>query len=340
MNNVQLSIIVPIYNNSIHLRKCLDSITGQSLTEIEIILINDCSPDPEDEKICQEYQRRDSRIIYLHHTRNLGPGGARNTGIQHASAPYLGFVDGDDTIHPDMYLNLLNNLLSGDYDFVQCRYEMINLSGKSLGTYPSSNHQKLELSGLNIADGILESTNQLISLSCFNKVWKKELLIKNNIKFTEKLYYEDLLLLSKYTIYTKKVLLIPQVYYYYLIRDGSISTSYTTKHIEDYFHVQNDLKKFLSEQNERTDWLNWYNAICRSELRKCVNKAYSRPDLQTKLLECLKNDPHLQHLNYSQLRFVINFMNGQPKKRLRLLVSEVFEQLGLREPLKKYLLRR
>ena len=77
-----LSIIIPIYNSSKYLKKCLDSVLNQSLKEIEIILINDCSPDLNDEKICLEYANKDSKIVYLKHRENKTQGGARNTGIK------------------------------------------------------------------------------------------------------------------------------------------------------------------------------------------------------------------------------------------------------------------
>ena len=103
MNSPKVSIILPVYNVSEFLEKCLDSIINQSLKEIEIIIIKDCSPDPFDNIICQEYADKDDRIVYVKHEKNLGLGGARNTGIKLSKADYIGFVDSDDFIDAPAY---------------------------------------------------------------------------------------------------------------------------------------------------------------------------------------------------------------------------------------------
>ena len=93
-----VSIVVPVYNISKYLKKCLNSIINQTLKEIEIILINDCSPDAQDDEICKEYATKDSRIIYLTNEENQGQHIARKRGMEVATGLYIGFVDPDDYI--------------------------------------------------------------------------------------------------------------------------------------------------------------------------------------------------------------------------------------------------
>ncbi len=91
--NPKVSIIVPVYDVSSYLERCLDSIIGQTLKEIEIILINDLSPDSRDDQICQKYTEADDRIVYVKHQKNLGLGGARNTGLKLAQVDYIDLYD-------------------------------------------------------------------------------------------------------------------------------------------------------------------------------------------------------------------------------------------------------
>lgn len=91
----KLSIVIPVYNTAIYLKECLESIINQTYSEIEIICVDDCSPDNSAE-IIKEYAAKDSRIKYIKHTENKFQGGARNTGINAAEGSYITFVDSDD----------------------------------------------------------------------------------------------------------------------------------------------------------------------------------------------------------------------------------------------------
>ena len=95
-----VSVVVPVYKVEDVLSRCLDSLRRQSLQDIEIILVNDASPDRCGE-ICEQYAAEDRRFKVIHHPENRGLSAARNTGIAHASADYLMFVDSDDWVHED-----------------------------------------------------------------------------------------------------------------------------------------------------------------------------------------------------------------------------------------------
>ena len=99
--NPKVSIIVPIYNSEKYMNKCIESILNQTLTEIEIILVNDGSTDNSG-KIIDNYAKKDNRIKVIHQ-QNSGPSVARNKGISTAKGKYIGFVDSDDYIESTMY---------------------------------------------------------------------------------------------------------------------------------------------------------------------------------------------------------------------------------------------
>ena len=103
------SVIVPIYKVEEYLHRCIDSIINQTYTNLEIILVDDGSPD-NCPMICDEYAKKDSRIRVIH-KKNGGLSDARNAGLEIATGEYIGFVDSDDWIHKDMYHILYKNII-------------------------------------------------------------------------------------------------------------------------------------------------------------------------------------------------------------------------------------
>ena len=114
-----ISVIVPVYNAETYLRKCLDSIAGQTYRDLEILVIDDGSTDGCD-RICDEYGEKDERIRVFH-TENQGLSCARNLGLDNAKGAYIGFVDSDDYISPEMYEHLLS-LMDDDVDLAECSF--------------------------------------------------------------------------------------------------------------------------------------------------------------------------------------------------------------------------
>lgn len=119
MNDL-ISIIVPVYNVEKYLNKCIDSIINQTYKNIEIILVDDGSTDNSG-KICDEYLLRDSRIKVIH-KNNGGLSSARNEGINISSGEYIGFVDSDDWVEPNMYEEMYKKILYSNADIVDCGY--------------------------------------------------------------------------------------------------------------------------------------------------------------------------------------------------------------------------
>lgn len=117
----KISVIVPVFNNAQYLHECIDSIIGQTLHNIEIILINDGSTDPAAPAILDDYAKKDSRVRVIHKD-NGGTGHTWNTGLKVARGEYIGFVDADDYIMPSMYSELYRCALQNDCDIVKCNF--------------------------------------------------------------------------------------------------------------------------------------------------------------------------------------------------------------------------
>ena len=113
-----ISVIVPVYNSEKYLKRCIDSILNQTYKAIELILVDDGSPD-NCGKICDEYAKKDKRVRVIHKT-NAGVSAARNSGLEIASGNYATFVDSDDYIEPEMYGNMMEKVHQYNCDVVMC----------------------------------------------------------------------------------------------------------------------------------------------------------------------------------------------------------------------------
>ena len=124
----RISVIVPVYNVAEDLPRCLDSIFAQTHPDIEIVAVNDGSPDNSGEILaCYAANNPNIRVI---HKENGGVTSARLRGIQEASGEWIGFIDGDDEIEPDMYERLMDNARKFSADISHCGYQMCFADGR------------------------------------------------------------------------------------------------------------------------------------------------------------------------------------------------------------------
>lgn len=116
-----VSIIIPVYKVEKYLSKCIESIFKQTYFDLELILVDDGSPDKCPE-ICDTYASKDERVVVIHQ-KNAGVSAARNAGLEKAKGEYIGFVDPDDWIAPEMYKKMISELESSESDLAICGYE-------------------------------------------------------------------------------------------------------------------------------------------------------------------------------------------------------------------------
>ena len=176
-----VSVIIPVYKVEQYLQKCIESVCGQTLEALEIILVDDGSPD-NCGRICDEYATRDSRIRVIHQ-RNGGLSAARNTGIRIAQADIIGFVDSDDWIEPDMIELLYRNLCKENADISVCGiywHNKGNVSEKGDKTYAVQSSKEA-----------IESVYRLpgVKMNVWNKLYRKHLF--HEICFPEGRINED-----------------------------------------------------------------------------------------------------------------------------------------------------
>lgn len=218
MANTEISIIVPIYNVEKYINKCIDSIIAQTYTDIEIILVDDGSPD-KCPQICDDYAAKDPRIKVIHKT-NGGLSDARNTGIEAACGRYIGFVDGDDCIKPDMYERLYNALISADADIAAANFIYVDEKYTPIEDKNKSMPMKDEvISGRTAFERTLEDKGWYY-VTIWNKLYKKE--IFEDIRFPVGKIHEDEFVAHRIYAGTAKAACIEYSGYMYVQRGGSI----------------------------------------------------------------------------------------------------------------------
>ena len=254
---IHVSIIVPIYNAELYLKKCINSLINQTLKNIEIILINDGSTD-NSAKICKDYALNDNRIIYVE-TLNGGVSRARNTGVAQSKARWVTFVDADDWVEP-YYCEKLLSYTNENVDTVMAR-TFTFMDGKILedgyrgikAMYFRDNVEKYPLYVSIVNDSNKVRVYPHLA-TCSAKLFKKKLLLENNITYNEQLkYYEDAIFNMNVIACSDTVCIAPDVLYYYRMHNSSSTKIFRDDTIQYYENAYIELKEFLVLNNINLD---------------------------------------------------------------------------------------
>ena len=210
----KISVIIPVYNVENYVSKCLDSIINQTYENLEIVIVDDGSTDKSGD-ICEYYAKQDNRIILIHQ-ENQGLSMARNNALDIISGDYVGFVDSDDWISPDMYCALYNNAIAHNADISMCNFYYVSTSGE---TSPYSN----ESDDIKVLEGIYKIAHNIrLSNNCvWNRLYKRHLF--NDIRFPKGKVFEDIFIMHRLVDNANKVVLSSQCKYYYLRRENGIT---------------------------------------------------------------------------------------------------------------------
>lgn len=210
----KVSVIVPVYNVAQYLDKCILSLVAQTLHDIEIICINDCSTDNSYE-ILKKYAAQDERIIVLQTKKNSGQSTARNLGLDKASANYIMFCDSDDWYEPTMCQEMFDLITKNRADLGVCSVNVIYETDTSL----KNTDKKLLLS-----DGCFEKNDvkiKNIAVGAPLRIIKHKIIEKNDIRFPNGLKYEDVYFSNVYNLYVKKIATTSKKLYNYRRHNGS-----------------------------------------------------------------------------------------------------------------------
>lgn len=305
---MKFSIIIPVYNVEQYLRKCLDSVLEQSYKgDYEVICVNDGSTDSS-LAILEEYAEKRDKIKIINQA-NGGLSEARNAGLRAAQGEYIWFVDSDDWIEYNSLDVLSKNLDNED---------VICFNGKRYfedGTKetPDEGIDITNISGWDYYNRYALQTRKFHFVCVVLRAYKREFLLSNNLFFEPGMYHEDNLFTPFLCYYAQKVEVIPDILYYYRIREGSITQTFNEKRLSDKIKIANLLSSFFIPKTD-IDKSIVYREIAGEYLVLFV-EAKSVTDLRKKY-SFLK-----PKINWSSFRTIVD--NGKKRhKRLSILLRK------------------
>ncbi len=251
-----VSVVVPVYNRSHILPECLENLVNQTLQNIEIILVNDASTDNTLSVIKQYEARYPEQIRAINSLQNMGPGGARNLGIESAAGEFIGFTDSDDIADTTMYEKLYQTALASGYDIIDCGYYC----------------QEKDLAILHTPDsctGVLndEKRKELIVSGgyIFSKLYRKEIFENPNLRFRQNVILEDADFLTYLYATANSIGNLKEILYFYRNEPNSASKILDTN---KYYH-------------------NIYEAILHIHRKTCslANYHYIQPAIEYELVQ-------------------------------------------------------
>ncbi|MBR5296019.1 MAG: glycosyltransferase family 2 protein, partial [Clostridia bacterium] len=262
MAQPKVSIIVPVYNVEKYLERCLDSLRNQSLKEIEIILVDDSSPDA-CPALCDEAAEKDSRIKVIHKA-NAGAGMARNSALEIATGEYIGFVDSDDFVDKDMYRVLYEKAKESESDLVLSGVlfvdgNMFQKEGEVLcKTYFEKDtlfetQEELNLLRMGIVGALPDAeSDSEYGMSIWKNLFRTAIIKENHLSFRSEreIFSEDGMFMVDFVSHIKKALGIPEAFYNYCRNGDSLSKSYKKDRLEKglafVFAAEENFKRDLS----------------------------------------------------------------------------------------------
>lgn len=275
----KVSIIIPVYNVEKYLRECLDSVVNQTLTDIEIICINDGSTD-NSLKILEEYASQDNRIKIINQ-ENQGAGAARNKGLEIAEGEYISFLDSDDFFDLRMLEKLYDKATETNADITVCEFYNFNEDTKETTEGISLRKQfivpfKKIFSYKDCPQSILDT----VMRAPWNKLFRTDFLRQCDIKFQNLPYFNDVLFCTLVLAYAQSITAIPDRLVYYR---NNVKNSATSNKFKDFSVLQN----VLDDVNKECTKLDYYLEIKESVINFNLNfcKYYLNQATKTKFYE-------------------------------------------------------
>lgn len=237
--SVSVSVIVPVYNVEKYLDECLSSLVNQTLSELEIIVVNDGTKDNSQNIIDQYVKQYPNKVISLI-KENGGLGDARNYGIPYAKGEYIGFVDSDDIVHLEMYEKMFNKAKLENSDLVLCDLEYF---------YETSSEKMVKEGLVQIEDIDINKTVFLSPLFAWNKLYRRSLFIESELKYPIGLWYEDIPVTVPFFTLAKKISYVHETLIYYRQRSTSIMGSVDNPKVKDIFDIMHLCLTYFKDHN-------------------------------------------------------------------------------------------
>ncbi len=295
-----VSVIIPVYNVEKYLKKCVDSVIAQTYSDLQIILVDDESPD-NCGKICEEYKKQDDRIEVIHR-KNGGLGMARNSGLEKVRGDYLLFLDSDDWIDENLIEVLVGAIESNCADVVLFSYKRCGNDGQVIS------RQKLIKTG--VFDDVIkdvclpiiappddESADNMLPIGVWSKLHKTSVIKENGLLFTseKECISEDMFFDIEYLRRCKRAVILDEHGYNYRFNPKSISNAYEKERAERTFEFYKRLKvavasdeRFKPHAEHRVE--RCYIGACRSAFRVIESSGLTRKEKCAEIKRYLTNE--------------------------------------------------
>ncbi len=273
-----ITIIVPIYKVENYLDKCVYSIIQQTYTNLEIILVDDGSPD-NCGNICENYRKKDLRIKVIH-KENGGLSDARNVGINSATGEYIAFIDSDDYIAINYIEELYKAIKKYNVQIALCSYILISESGENIRIEKVTTEEKC-INNKQLLNEVMTPYGEKYVV-VWNKLYKKSLF--NSLRFPKGKLYEDEYINFKLFWQCTNVVLVPSILYFYLQRNDSIQGSKLTLeklNMKREFHLERIA--FYSKLKEKQLYMRSIQMYC-NWITSCFANSYELLDKKYKIM--------------------------------------------------------
>lgn len=236
----KISVIIPVYNTEKFLKQCLGSVVNQTYKNLEILIIDDGSPDKSD-AVYKQFALQDNRIKIIKQ-KNAGISAARNTGLKFASGQWVHFIDSDDYLDIDYYEKMMNVVYDVNPDIIaggviSQNSELYNIQYKTTCVLFTKTEKFLV-------------TKALKNCTVWRYVFKRDFLQKNNLKFAVGKIFEDILFIPNAILMANCVVTVPNANYHYVFnKDSLLNKKYTKNHQAQYDYAESYLNSFIKQHN-------------------------------------------------------------------------------------------
>jgi len=260
--NPTISVIVPVHNTKECLQTCLDTLISQTISSLEVLIIDDCS-DQNISEIAAPYLA-DPRFRYYRLDQCLGPGGARNAGLDAASGKYIGFCDSDDWIDYNYYSVATTYMESSGADIGMCTQVREYDYWHNKKVYKCKYNEFLTVTK-DVAFRTMTYQYQngiKVIPPCINKIYRHDFIKKYHFRFERDMYFQDVYFSCQTLLHANKIICIPDVEYHHYKRNDSIIQSFDQKHMDDFAKLFTLIRDYLKTENlYETYCFNYYKFL-------------------------------------------------------------------------------
>lgn len=297
----KVSVIVPIYNVEKYLRRCLESLVNQTLTDIEIILVDDESPD-NSKDIYKEYLAKDNRIKLVQ-KKNGGLGFARNSGLEIATGEFIAYIDSDDYVDVNMFKKLYDTSKNNNLDTVYCGYNNLD---DELKVHSFSEVDDLTIfSSKDEVNGVLldmiackpsSPLERKYRMSVWHAIYSRDLIENNRIRFCSERQFisEDIIYHIDYLSKANRIAFIPDSFYYYCYNEDSLTKTFREDRFEKSVILHQELlRRFKVEGYKESVYKNRVDRFLIGYARYTIvrlSKAAISYSAKLKILKRICND--------------------------------------------------